>query len=256
MIPWKRQHTILRLDAGGGTVTALTDLLASGYALISKEYAASRVSRLVKSVTTWIDDPERPGRQLGWVEEETREYLCPVRRLAVRAKTSKGVWHHAVLVIARLEAKDILSLMGQPLQADEASIMAAYAHFYDQRGGGIETSFGEDKQGLGITKRNKKRFEAQRLLMLLGTLAHNLLVWSRRWLCQRSTPAVASRLQQYGMKRMIRDLYHISGKLTFDRHGRLCAIAFPSSSSLARLMLETVQHFLALSHIAVTLDET
>jgi len=32
---------------------------------------------------------------------------------------------------------------------------------------GLRTSFGEDKGGLGITKRNKKRFEAQRLLMLL-----------------------------------------------------------------------------------------
>ena len=41
---------------------------------------------------------------------------------------------------------------------------------------GLRTSFGEDKSGLGITKRNKKRFEAGRLLMLLGTLAHNLLI--------------------------------------------------------------------------------
>jgi hypothetical protein len=37
----------------------------------------------------------------------------------------------------------------------------AYVYFYDQRGGGVETSLKQDKQGLGITKRNKKRFEAQ-----------------------------------------------------------------------------------------------
>ena len=59
---------------------------------------------------------------------------------------------------------------------------------------------------MGITKRNKKRFEAQRLVMLLGTLAHNVLIWSRRWLC-RTSPQVASRLLHYGMKRMVRDLY-------------------------------------------------
>jgi hypothetical protein len=33
--------------------------------------------------------------------------------------------------------------------------------FYDQREGGIETSFKSDKQELGLTKRSRKRFEAQ-----------------------------------------------------------------------------------------------
>jgi hypothetical protein len=35
------------------------------------------------------------------------------------------------------------------------------------------------QQGLGFTKRNKKRFEAQEMLMHLGTLAHNVLVCRR-----------------------------------------------------------------------------
>jgi hypothetical protein len=34
----------------------------------------------------------------------------------------------------------------------------AHAHFYDGRGGGIETGFKQDQQGLGW--RNKKRFAA------------------------------------------------------------------------------------------------
>jgi hypothetical protein len=50
----------------------------------------------------------------------------------------------------------------------------------DQRGGGIETSLKGDKQGLGLTTRNKKRFEAQQML-LLGSLAHTVVVWARRW---------------------------------------------------------------------------
>ncbi|HLJ35578.1 MAG TPA: transposase, partial [Ktedonobacteraceae bacterium] len=231
-------------------------LLTAGYAVVTKEYSAGRASRLVQSVTQWVDDPDRPGRQLGWVQEESLDYVRPVRRLAVRAKKSNGQWYTAVLLVAGLEHRDILTLMGQPLGADEATIMGAYAHFYDQRGGGIETSFGEDKGGLGITKRNKKRFEAQRLLMLLGTLAHNLLIWSRRWLCRRIDPHQALRLQQYGIKRLIRDLYHISGKLSFERNGRLRAIALTPSSSLAKLMLVPLQKLLALAHIAVSLDET
>jgi hypothetical protein len=44
--------------------------------------------------------------------------------------------------------------------------------------GGVETSFKGDKQGLGIGKRNKKRFEIQQMVMLLGSLAHNVVVWS------------------------------------------------------------------------------
>ena len=35
-----------------------------------------------------------------------------------------------------------------------------------------------DKQGLGISKRSKKRFEAQQMEMLLGSLAHNVVAWS------------------------------------------------------------------------------
>lgn len=256
LIPWKRKHTIIRLDAGGGTVSALNALLAQGYAIVSKEYSAQKASQLVKSVHEWVEDPGRPDRQLGWVQEETYEYVCPVRRLGVRWKDRKNSWHWAVLVFARLAPSDILSLLGEDPRADEASIIRAYAHFYDQRGGGIESSFGQDKSGLGITKRNKKRFEAQRLLMLLGTLAHNLLIWSRRWLCRHSSPQVAHRLQHYGIKRMLRDLYSISGKLSFDRHGRLRVIALQSSSSLAQLMLVPLHKSLALSRIAVILDKT
>jgi hypothetical protein len=255
LIPWKRKHTIIRIDAGGGSVAALRQLLAQGYAIVSKECSSQKASKLVKSVKMWVEDMNRPDRQLGWVEEETWEYEHPVERLGIRWKTAEGTWRSAVLIFAGLTHQDILTLVGEPLLCDEATILRAYAHFYDLRGGGIETSFGQDKSGLGITKRNKKRFEAQRLLMLLGTLAHNLLIWSRRWLCRHSPPELAHRLQHYGMKRMVRDLYSISGMLSFDRKGRLCAITLFSSSSLAQLIHAPLHKFLALSHIAVSLDE-
>lgn len=256
LIACKRKHTIIRLDAGGGSVWALSSLLAAGYAVVSKECSAQKAGQLVKSVEQWVQDPQRPDRQLGWVQEETYDYPCSVRRLGVRWKDSKDCWHAAVLIFAPLAPADILSLMAESLQADEATIIGAYAHFYDQRAGGMESSFGQDKSGLGITKRNKKRFEAQRLLMLLGTLAHNLLVWSRRWLCRHASPPVAHRLQQYGMKRLVRDLYAMSGKLSFDRQGRLRVIALFSCSSLAQLILVPLQTSLALSRIAVILDKT
>jgi len=60
--------------------------------------------------------------------------------------------------------------------ADPVAVLTANVTFYDQRGGGIETSLKGDKQGLGLTKRTKKRFDAQRMLLPLGTLAYNVLV--------------------------------------------------------------------------------
>jgi hypothetical protein len=255
LTPFQRRRTLIRVDGGGGSVGSLNFLLSRGYAVVSKDYSVRRTHQLVKRVSEWIDDSAQPNRQLGWVPTESTDYVRPVRRLAVRSRSAKGQWHYAVLLFAGLSDQDILALMGQSRRADEATSMRAHLHFYDQRGGGIESSFGQDKSGLGITKRNKKRFEAQRVLMLLGTLAHNLLIWARRWLAQGS-PEHAHRLMQYGIKRIIRDVGHISGILTFDAHGRLLSVALSSLSSLSKLMLLPLRLLLAPSSIAVILDKT
>ncbi|HEU0000324.1 MAG TPA: transposase [Ktedonobacteraceae bacterium] len=252
---FRRRRTIVRFDGGGGGVERINWLLERGYALVGKEYSARRARLLADRVTEWVSDSTQPDRQMGWVPQESSEYVRPVRRLAVRSKSAKGQWHYAVLLFAGLSDWDVLTLMGQSPTTEATSIRRAFLHFYDQRGGGIESSFGQDKSGLGLTKRNKKRFQAQRLLMLLGTLAHNLLMWSRRWLAQCS-PEQAARLQQYGIKRMIRDLAHIRGRAFFDVHGRLQRIALSSASSLSRLMLVPLRQLLAPSSIDVILDET
>lgn len=44
---------------------------------------------------------------------------------------------------------------------NNAQVMLSYAQLYDKRGGGVETEFKEDKQALGINRRNKKSFLAQ-----------------------------------------------------------------------------------------------
>ena len=253
--PSQPRRTIIRVDGGGGSIDSVNTLLKQDYAVVTKDYSFRRTQLLVKSVTQWVPDSTQPNRELGWVTTESTDYVAPVRRLAVRSKSSKGRWQYAVLLFANLCDFDLLTLMGERPTTDAATIMRAYLHFYDQRGGGIESSFGQDKSGLGITKRNKKRFQAQRFLMLLGTLAHNLVMWSRRWLAQ-SSPETARRLQQYGMKRIIRDLYHIRGVLYFDAHGRLCAIALNAASSLAKLMLLPLRHLLAPASIDVILDKT
>ena len=197
----KRSHTLLRVDAGGGSLDDVNWALSRGYQFLGKDYSGQRARLLAASVTTWIDDPDEPGRQIGWVEEPAREYVRDVVRIAVRKRKPNGQWGIAVLISSLLPA-EVCELTGAPAEAgfDPKTVLLAHVHLYDQRGGGVETSFKGDKQGLGLGKRGKKRFEAQQMVMLLNSLAHNVVVWIQRWLA-----GSAPTLQHYGPMRMVRD---------------------------------------------------
>ncbi len=200
----KRQRTLVRLDAGGGSVDNVNWLLSQGYQVHGKDYSTSRAQRLAQSVSVWVDDPKVEGRQVGWVRLPASEYVRPVRRLAVRCRKANGQWGVGVL-ISTVAPAEVLALTQQsPVSnTDPASVLLAYVYLYDQRGGGVETSFKGDHQGLGSTTRSKKRFEAQQMVILLGSLAHNVVVWAQQWL---STPL--SPVRHYGTLRMVRDVFH------------------------------------------------
>ncbi|GHO64016.1 hypothetical protein KSC_029080 [Ktedonobacter sp. SOSP1-52] len=133
--------------------------------------------------------------------------------------------------------------------ADPVAVLLAYVTFYDQRGGGIETAFKGDKQGLGLTKRNKKRFEAQHMLALVGSLAHNVVVWAHRWL---ALPEGA----HCGILRMVRDVFYISGLLRFDPLSQVMEIVLNQHARRAHLLLCPLWELLAPAHIAINLGET
>jgi hypothetical protein len=248
----KRSRTIVRVDSGGGSLDDVNWLLSRGYLVHSKDYSGQRSQRLAQSVTRWYDDPQWPDRQVGWVSEPACEYVRPVVRIAVRCRQHNGQWAVGVLISA-VPACDVLTLTGQSptLVSDPQAVLFAYVNFYDQRGGGIETSFKGDKQGLGLTKRSKKRFEAQQILMLLGSLAHNVIVWARRWLTASPSP-----LRHYGMLRMVRDVFHISGFLLFDPFGHLVQIVLNRDALLARSLLKSFRELVAPMHIVISLDKT
>jgi hypothetical protein len=203
----KRTRTILRMDAGGGSLADVNWALSRGYAVHCKDYSATRAATLAASVTAGIADPRIPGRQVGWVTVPAPEYVRPVRRLAVRCLKKNGTWGVGALVSA-LAPADVIALTGQPCDRvrDPQAVLLAYVYFYDLRGGGVETSFREDKQGVGLAKRSKKRFAAQQMVVALGTLAHNVLVWARAWLA-----CALPRLARYGLVRFVRDIWGISG---------------------------------------------
>jgi hypothetical protein len=158
----KRRRTVVRVDAGGGSLDDVNWLLERGYQVHCKDYSTTRAQRLAQSVLFWVDDPKGEGRQVGWVRLPAPEYCPPVRRIAVRSRQANGQWAVAVL-ISTLSPAEILALT-QPTPlccSDPASVRLSYVSFYDQRGGGVETSFKGDQQGLGSTKGSKKRFAAR-----------------------------------------------------------------------------------------------
>ena len=67
-----------------------------------------------------------------------------------------------------------------------------------------------------LTHRNKRRFHAQEMLVLLAQLAHNFVIWTRNALSQTDT-----RFRQYGIERMVRDVFQIAGQVQFDATGQL-----------------------------------
>lgn len=248
----KRARTIVRVDAGGGSVGDINWLLSQGYQVHAKDYSGQRAQKLALSVTEWIDDPRIQGRQVGWVRTPTSAYVREVRRIAVRCRKKNGQWGIGV-VISALSPEQVLELTGQsPAKlTDEAAVLLAYVYFYDARGGGVETAFKDDKQGLGITKRNKKRFEAQQMVMLLNELAHNVLIWARGWLVPHMP-----QLERYGLLRLVRDVWHISGFVEQDRHGQLTRIVLNQLAPLAQGLGAALQHLLAPAHVVVNLGQT
>jgi hypothetical protein len=246
----KRRRTIVRVDAGGGSLDDVNWQLARGYLVHCKDYSGQQAKRLARSVVDWYPDPHQPERQFGWVTETTEAYVCPVKRIAVRCRKPDGTFAYGVLISA-LSAQHVLTLTDQPLSLleDSAAVLLAYVTFYDQRGGGVETSFKGDKQGLGIGKRSKKRFEAQQMLMLLGSLAHNVIVWARHWLASPT-------LQHYGTLRMVRDVFHISGFLLTDAFGQVVQIVLNQAAPLTPALVLPLHHLLAGAQVAVNLGQT
>jgi hypothetical protein len=205
----QRRRTILRIDGHGGSQADVNWVLERGYQLHTKEYNGKRARLLAESVTVWYEDPRQPGRQVGWVTTPAPEYCRPVKRIAVRTRKKNGQWGLGVL-ISTLTPQLVGHLTGltRDQLADPLRRLLAYVYFYDLRGGGIETSFKTDNQALGITKRNKKRFEAQQMMTHLNALAHNLLTWFQHDLATR-WPAIA----QLGLLRLIREVIQLNGRV-------------------------------------------
>ncbi len=252
----RRRRTILRIDAGAGGVADINWVLRRGYQVVAKDCSTARARRLAESVTTWFADPRQADRQVGVVtipapEYDTEVYQPTITRVAVRCRQASGDWGVGV-VISSLPVAAALQLSGHdPARADDpAAVALAYAYLYDLRSGGVETAFKGDKQGLGLTKRNKKRFAAQQILVALTQLAHNVLIWARRWLAAR-----APRVRAFGIKRLVRDVFGVHGTVE-SGGGQVLAVTLNQVDPLAPYLLAALRAMAAATTVQIRLDET
>lgn len=248
----KRRRTVLRIDAGGGSMNGVNWLLRRGYHVHCKDFSTQRAGHYALSVREWVSDPRHTGRELGWAIVKEGDYARPVRRLALRWRKRNGQRCHALL-ISSLEPGDVLRLLGQApgLISDAEAVMAAYARLYDERGGAVEIDIKESKQGLGITKRRKKSYAGQQMVMLLGQLAHNCIVWAKRWLSSE-----APKLRRYGVQRIVRDVLAVSGFVELGKSGAVKHVVLNGASAIGRACAKSLRVLLKAEHVRVTLGET
>lgn len=248
----RRRRTVLRIDAGGGSMNGINWLLRRGYHVHCKDISSRRAAHYALSVREWVADPRRAGRELGWALVKSGDYARPVRRLALRWRKRNGQRYHALL-ISTLEPGEVLRLLGEgpEKESDGQAVLSAYARLYDERGGGVEIDIKESKQGLGVTKRRKKSFTGQQMVALLGTLAHNVVVWAKRWLSE-----AAPKLRRYGVQRMVRDVLAVSGFVELSSPGTIKRVVLNGASTLARACAKALRMLLAAEHVRITLGET
>ena len=247
----KRSHTVLRIDAGGGSLADVNWLLQRGYQIHSKDCSLQRAAGIAPTVKEWLNDPLHPGRQMGWATVGKLDYAREVRRLIVRWHKQNGQECFAAL-LSTLSPRQVFDLLGWSLKllGDPHKVALAYAYLYDKRGGAIEIEFKEDKQGFGLTKRNKKRYEAQQMVVLLSALAHNVVVWSREWLSE------VSKIKRHGVLRMVRDVFQVSGFVELGPQNSIKRIVLNGAAAWAHRCANPLRSLLKPEQVRVILGET
>ncbi len=72
------------------------------------------------------------------------------------------------------------------------------------------------------------RFAAQEMLVLLGQLAHDEIIWTRNDLAQADP-----RLQKYGIQRTVRDVLQIDGRIAINADGQIQSIVLNEKHPLS-----------------------
>jgi len=187
--PNQRKRTLYRLDGGSGTDKNLRWLLARDYQVPAKGFSGKRAKALAARVLRW----DRYDHQ-SWLGRVVPTFdLGRPLDVLVKKRFHKGRWKHSYYVTTlTFPAKN------------------AFMDLYNLRGGAEVEQFRADKNGLHLSARRKQLFQAQRALVGLTDLAHNLLA-DFRYRGLDNSP-----FSDWGLKRIVRDLLAIPGRLYFQ----------------------------------------
>ena len=205
LAPEARKRTLYRLDGGSGTDENLRWLLAKGYQVLAKGFSGRRARALAATVSRWdvFDEHSWLGRV-----EPTFDLGRPIGVVVKRRLHKDQLKHSYYVTTLSFSSKTVLMRR------------------YNQRGGAEIEQFRADKSGLHLSARRKRSFAAQKALILLTDLAHNLLAdFHLRALAD-------SCFATWGLKRIVRDLLAVPGRLYF-RSGQLKRIELLASHPYA-----------------------
>ena len=204
----RRSKIVWRIDAGFGTDDKLRWLLERDYQVIAKGHSGRRAKSIAKQVKRWSANGDAWQGSVSAPIDYGREMKVVVKK---RLKNGKFL-HSFYLTTLKLPSnKRLLAL-------------------YDQRGAMEVESFRNDKQGLHLSSRRKRGFLAQKALVLLTDMAHNLLADFYH------TALVGSSFEGYGPKRIVRDLLAMEGRLHLDS-GQLTKVDLAADHQLAKELL-------------------
>ena len=257
----QREHIRLRLDAGFGTDENINYALWRGYQILVKMYSGNRARSLSGSVQEWIDvspgTDNRP-RQAGWVTKPHR-YGRQTKQLAIRKPKKRGKGYEYSVIVG----------------TDMSAGIEEMTSDYDGRSGVSESSFCQDNQGLGMKKRRKRGFVAQQMLMLLTQLAHNLIRWTQSWMItaveqskaelespvdvaeepsEKADQPVVKTLKGYGMKRFVRQVFCLTGKIKIQE-GKVSEVVIHPLHPLIRRIIIAFKALLKPYRISVSLGK-
>ena len=87
----RRRRTVVRMDAGGGSVELVNWLLGRGYHVHGKDISTKRAAHFALSFERWYSDPRQAGREIGWALVKSGQYAREnVRRIALRWRKKNG----------------------------------------------------------------------------------------------------------------------------------------------------------------------
>jgi hypothetical protein len=191
-----RAHILWRFDAGFGTDANINWLLWRHYQLLGKGFSGKRATKLARSVQQWTPAPsaDHAERDVGKILTPVRYGRCTIQ-WSVRVPAKQG-YKYATLITT--------------LDDDGAKLV----HQYDRRAG-FENHTENDMSGLGLGKRQKKRWPAQQMMMLIVQLAHNILVWHNSWLQQAELTAQEQRIiKEHGIYRIVHQRLNVDGRVS------------------------------------------